>query len=166
MIYKKRHYLSILTCCLIGILSCNQKQTKKNDSIDRKAVVTRHNVVNESIDSLSSLTVGNGEFAFTVDVTGLQTFPLLYEKGVALGTQSEWAWDSFKNEKNFRFEETLKSYDFNNEGRDAKYSVQWKEPQRNKEATDWFRENAHRLQLGNIGFELYKKMVNAQKQKI
>lgn len=157
MIYKKRHYLSILTYCLIGILSCNQKQTKKNDSIDRKAVVTRHNVVNESIDSLSSLTVGNGEFAFTVDVTGLQTFPLLYEKGVALGTQSEWAWDSFKNEKNFRFEETLKSYDFNNEGRDAKYSVQWKEPQRNKEATDWFRENAHRLQLGNIGFELYKK---------
>ncbi|WP_134088080.1 hypothetical protein [Olivibacter sp. XZL3] len=153
----KKHYLWMLICSLIAITSCNQRQEKENGSIDRKAVVSRHNVVNEFIDSLSSLTVGNGEFAFTVDVTGLQTFPLLYEKGVALGTQSEWAWDSFKNEKNFRFEETLKSYDFNNEGRDAKYSVQWKEPQRNKEATDWFRENAHRLQLGNIGFELYKK---------
>lgn len=130
--------------------------TSEESPIDRKKVVSRHNIINHAIDSLSSLTVGNGVFAFTVDVTGLQTFPLSYAKGVPLGTQSEWAWNSFKNTGNYRFEETLKAYDFNNEGRAAKYSIQWKEPRRNKEATDYFRENAHRLQLGNVGFELRK----------
>ncbi|HEY1022471.1 MAG TPA: hypothetical protein VGE06_09150, partial [Flavisolibacter sp.] len=44
--------------------------------INRKALVTRHNVVVTKADSLTSLTVGNGKFAFTVDVTGLQSFPL------------------------------------------------------------------------------------------
>lgn len=155
---KRKFYLLTGLLGIMGFTACNnQSEDKHEGTIDRQAVVSRHNVVNQSIDSLSSLTVGNGAFAFTVDVTGLQTFPLTYQNGVALGTQSEWGWDSFKNEKNYRFEETLKGYDFNNEGRDAKYSIQWKEPQRNKEATDWFRENAHRLQLGNIGFELYKK---------
>lgn len=157
--YQKRNlYLLICLLGIMGFAACNnQSKEKHNGTIDRQAVVTRHNVINESADSLSSLTVGNGAFAFTVDITGLQTFPLSYQNGVALGTQSEWGWDSFKNENNYRFEETLQGYDFNNEGRNAKYSIQWKAPQRNKEATDWFRENAHRLQLGNIGFELYKK---------
>jgi hypothetical protein len=43
--------------------------------IDRQALVTRHNPVLTAIDPLSPLTVGNGEFAFGADVTGLQTFP-------------------------------------------------------------------------------------------
>lgn len=156
--YQKRNLYLMALLGALGLISCNnQSEDKHEGTIDRQAVVTRHKVINESADSLSSLTVGNGAFAFTVDITGLQTFPLSYQNGVALGTQSEWGWDSFKNENNYRFEETLQGYDFNNEGRDAKYSIQWKAPQRNKEATDWFRENAHRLQLGNIGFELYKK---------
>lgn len=59
--------------------------------INRQVVVQRHNVRATKADSLSSLTVGNGRFAFTVDVTGLQSFPVAYQKGVPLGTQSEWA---------------------------------------------------------------------------
>lgn len=35
--------------------------------IDRQAVVSRHNPHVSRVDSLSSLTVGNGDFAFTVD---------------------------------------------------------------------------------------------------
>ena len=76
--------------------------------IDRKALVTRHNVKNTSIDTLASLSVGNGAFAFTVDATGLQTFPEKYQKGVPLGTQSEWGWDSYKNTNNYKFSETLR----------------------------------------------------------
>ena len=53
--------------------------------IDRKALVTRHNVTVTKADSLSSLTVGNGKFAFTVDATGLQTFPLEYQKRDSAG---------------------------------------------------------------------------------
>lgn len=43
--------------------------------IDRRAVVARHNPHVTKVDTLASLTVGNGRFAATVDATGLQTFP-------------------------------------------------------------------------------------------
>lgn len=123
--------------------------------IDRKAVVSRHTVHVRSVDSLASLTVGNGSFAFTADVTGLQSFPASYAKGVPLGTQSERGWHSFPNTENYRMEETMKVYEL--EGRKIAYPVQIKEPERNKKAADYFRVNPHRLQLGNIGFELLKK---------
>ena len=44
-------------------------------SINRKQLVERHTIINTKFDSLSSLSVGNGGFAFTVDVTGLQVAP-------------------------------------------------------------------------------------------
>ncbi len=49
----------------------------------------------------------------------------------------------------------MKDYKFN--GRDVTYSVQLKTPERKKNAVEWFRQNPHRLQLGNIGFEIIKK---------
>lgn len=135
----------ILLCCLHG---ASQK-------IDRKALVQRHNVIVTRADTLSSLTVGNGGFAFTVDATGLQTFPKEYGKGVSLGTQSEWGWHSFIDTAGYRREEALKAYHLN--GRDITYMVQWNSPERNKAASNWFRQNPHRLQLGNLGFEILKK---------
>ena len=123
--------------------------------IDRKAVVQRHNVVVTKIDSLSSLTVGNGNFAFTVDATGLQSFPDAYANGVPLGTQSVWGWHSFPNIENLKIEEAQKVYEL--EGRKISYTVQPKEPERAKKAVEYFRVNPHRLQLGNIGLEIKKK---------
>ncbi|MGZ8538700.1 MAG: hypothetical protein ACXWV9_10580, partial [Flavisolibacter sp.] len=123
--------------------------------IDRRALVQRHNVIVTKADTLSSLTVGNGKFAFTVDVTGLQTFPKEYSKGVPLGTQSEWGWHSFIDTVGYKREEALKPYHVN--GRDISYMVQWNTPERNQAASNWFRQNPHRLQLGNIGFEILKK---------
>jgi hypothetical protein len=123
--------------------------------IDRKAVVTRHNVQITAIDTLASLTVGNGAFAFTVDATGLQTFPERYQNGIPLGTESEWGWDSYKNTNNYKFSETLR--DYKQYGRDISYSVQVKEPKHSQEAVNWFRQNPHLLQLGNLGFEITKK---------
>jgi protein-glucosylgalactosylhydroxylysine glucosidase len=123
--------------------------------INRKALVERHKVVNTKTDTLASLTVGNGRFAFTTDITGLQSFPLAYEKGVPLGTQSEWGWHSFTDTANYRFEESLRDYELN--GRKVSYSVQWNGNGRNKDAASWFRQNPHRLQLGNIGLRIRKK---------
>lgn len=120
--------------------------------IDRHALVMRNNPHVTEIEELSSLSVGNGNFAFTVDPTGLQTFPKEYAAGVPLGTQSQWGWHSFPNTENYKPEETLKKYDFR--GWDELYSVQYKEPSRNKEACDYFRVNPHRLHLGYVGFEL------------
>jgi protein-glucosylgalactosylhydroxylysine glucosidase len=123
--------------------------------INRQALVERHTIKNNTFDSLSSLSVGNGGFAFTVDVTGLQSFANAYAKGVPLGTQSDWGWHSFKDTANYTFDETLKNYFLN--GRNVSYAVQQKEPLRKKNAVEWFRQNPHRLQLGNIGFDIIKK---------
>jgi protein-glucosylgalactosylhydroxylysine glucosidase len=123
--------------------------------IDRKALVMRHNVKITAIDTLASLSVGNGTFAFTVDATGLQTFPEKYQKGVPLGTESEWGWDSYPNTNKYKFSETLK--DYNQYGRTITYSVQEKASPRKNEAVNWFRQNPHLLQLGNLGFEITKK---------
>ena len=124
-------------------------------SIDRKAVVERHKVVNTGFDPMGAVTVGNGRFAMTVDATGLQSFPEAYDKGVPLGTQSEWGWHSFVDTAGYKFSEVLKEYTIH--GRKVPYAVQWSSPERNKKAADWFRQNLHRLQLGNIGLELTKK---------
>lgn len=119
-------------------------------SIDRHALLNRHNPVNEKVDPLGALSVGNGRFAFTVDVTGLQSFPEAYDKGIPLGTQAQWGWHSFPDSNSLQFKNTLKSY--NVHGRNVSYSVQGKDA-----AVEYFRVNPHRLQLGNIGLELTKK---------
>ena len=142
-------YIFIGICFLLPSLI--NAQTR----INRKALVERHTVINNHFDSLSSLSVGNGGFAFTVDVTGLQSYPNAYAKGVPLGTESEWGWHSFINTNHYRFTETLKDYFIH--GRTIPYSVEIKSPQREKEAVNWFRQNPHRLQLGNIGFDIIKK---------
>jgi hypothetical protein len=124
----------------------------KQAPIDRKALVYRNDPHISAFDSLASLSVGNGEFAFTVDATGLQTFPQKYTLGVPLGTQSQWGWHNFANPNNYRHEETLKSYNFR--GKTEPYSTQFNEEGRPKEASEWFRVNPQRLHLGIIGFEL------------
>ncbi|HYJ37196.1 MAG TPA: hypothetical protein VEV87_01210 [Chitinophagaceae bacterium] len=144
----KRHILFYITCFSLSVTCINDL---KAQAIDRKVLVQRHNVVIKSPDSLSSLTIGNGKFAFTVDVTGLQSFPDAYSKGVPLGTQSEWGWHSFPNIARHQFESSLKTYLLN--GKEVSYAVQWNESGKNKDAANWFRQNPHRLQLGAIGFE-------------
>ena len=47
-----------------------------------------------AFDPFCPLSVGNGEFAFTADPTGLQTFPQLYADKLPLWTQSQWGWHS------------------------------------------------------------------------
>ncbi|MDE7419803.1 MAG: hypothetical protein K2N35_06310 [Muribaculaceae bacterium] len=125
--------------------------SSNSGKIDRYALVTRNNPHVTTIDTMASLTVGNGGFAFTADVTGLQTFPEIYSAGVPLGTMSDWGWHSFPNTEDYKFDETLKGYDFGR-GRTELYSVQFKEDGRNKEAANYYRENPHRLHLGAIGF--------------
>ena len=60
--------------------------------IDRHALVTRHNPTITAIDPSAPFMVGNGNFAFTADITGLQTFQDRYSALVPLMTQAQWAW--------------------------------------------------------------------------
>jgi len=141
----------LLTAALaLGVfVSCQQAG---QESIDRKALVDRNKVQVNAFDSLASLSLGNGNFAFTVDITGLQTFPERYSKGVPLGTQSQWGWHSFPNTRKYRFEETLRAYNFR--GKEELYAVQFNEKGRPQAAADYFRINPHRLHLGVVGLEL------------
>lgn len=140
----------IYACLALLLMACT---AETQTPIDRQALVQRNNPQLAAFDSLASLSVGNGEFAFTADVTGLQTFPQRYSKGVPLGTQSQWGWHSFSNEKKYRHEETLKDYDFGR-GKLEPYAVQFNEDGRPKEAANWYRNNPHRLHLGIVGFDL------------
>jgi hypothetical protein len=75
-----------------AIASLGSGQKGGSDKIDRYALVSRHNPVIRKLDPLSPLSVGNGEFAFTCDITGLQTFPDAYKDGMPLCTMSQWGW--------------------------------------------------------------------------
>ena len=116
--------------------------------IDRHALVTRNNVLVEKADTLASLSVGNGEFAFTTDITGLQTFYKEYENGVTLGTQSNWGWHTFPNTQNYKPMESALYSDF--QGRKVPYLSQFKGTGRDAQAANYFRENPQRLNLGVI----------------
>lgn len=148
---KKVNYL-ILSVLLLFLTCCSE-----NIIIDRYALVTRHNIENSVIDSLNSLSVGNGDFAFTVDITGLQTFPEFYSKGIPLGTMSNWGWHTEENPESFQLEDAYKSYDVH--GRTVDYVNQYKvsEDEHKAAASEWLRANPHRIQLGLIGLHIVKE---------
>ncbi|MDE6169918.1 MAG: hypothetical protein K2F68_02040, partial [Duncaniella sp.] len=123
--------------------------------IDRSALLERNSPHITAVDTLASLSVGNGAFAFTTDITGLQTFPEYYSNGVPLGTQSQWGWHSFDNPDSLRIEESYRVYDFGH-GHPEVYAAEHKNPGRQKDAATWFRVNPHRLHLGCIGLLLPK----------
>ncbi len=145
---------------LPDVVAMADNQTANPKAIDRQALVARHQVVITAPDPMSALSVGNGEFAFTVDVTGLQTFPAYYQAGIQLGTQSQWGWDSAPNPERFVFEDVLSPYE--SHGRQVVYADgQGKlrhalNPDRARKANAWLRENPHRLQLGRLGLMLRK----------
>ncbi len=144
----KRNYIYPLLTALL--VACG---TATQSPIDRQALLERNNPHVIKFDSLASLSVGNGEFAFTVDATGLQTFPDNYKTGVPLGTQSQWGWHSFPNVNNYQPAEVLKEYDFGRPQTEI-YACQFKEPARLLDASNYLRENPHRLHLGIVGLEL------------
>ena len=122
--------------------------------IDRQALVTRHNVVLRQFDVENPLSVGNGEFAFTADVTGLQTFADAFTKTIPLGTLSQWGWHTAPNPEGwdidrFQFKEFPDLH-----GRRVGYA----DVPGNRQTPEikWLRANPHRLHLGQIGFLLTK----------
>lgn len=98
------------------------------------------------IEALSPLSVGNGEFAFTADFTGLQTFPELYK--VPLGTQSQWGWHYTGGSSLYTLDD-IELQTFSHQGREVRYPLQVGE---NMDAYHWLRQNPHRLQLGQLSF--------------
>lgn len=129
--------------------------------IDRKALVRRHNVKISAVEPRSPLTVGNGNFAFTADVTGLQSIPdahpapgrYVEHPGTLLGTQSGWGWHSTPVEVEPTLESAIKEYD-SPHGR-VKYvdlggKTSATELDSGSADETWLRNNPHRLMLGAV----------------
>ena len=112
-----------------------------------RALVERHSPVYRRFDPAAPLSVGNGEFAFTADCTGLQTFPDVYDETVPLCTMSQWGWHSFPR----AHPEELHLTQYETYGRKVGYPTK---PDAQRELFDWLRENPHRLNLARIGFVL------------
>ncbi|MDR3118722.1 MAG: hypothetical protein LBU44_04785 [Mediterranea sp.] len=144
---KWKHLL--YAAMIILAASCNETRSEK---INRSALVGRNNPEVTAFEPLSSLSVGNGNFAFTVDATGLQSYPGIYAGGIPLGTQSNWGWHSFPNKEEYKLQETLGKYNFR--GWDEPYAVQFDRPGRQRDAANYLRANPHRLHLGYVGFDL------------
>ena len=136
--------------------------------IDRERVVRRHDPVITAPDPQHVLTVGNGDFGYTADITGMQTFTGFHDAraamatgGVAINTatMSSWGWHSMPNPDGFVLEDAMTEY------QTARGPVRY--PDRfdmeaaargttteDQRAGAWLNANPHRLDLGRIGLEL------------
>ena len=110
----------------------------------------RHNPAVSHFDPFSALTVGNGEFAFTADVTGLQTFTAECERTFPLCTTAHWSWHTTPAPADIRRED-FRYRDYDTYGRKVGYAT---ERAGQETLFDWLRQNPHRLHLGRIGLEL------------
>lgn len=120
-------------------------------AINRYELVTRHDPVLTEADVYSPLSVGNGNFAFTADVTGMQSLYETYRASLPLCTMAQWAWHTkpvSKTKYNYTFDD-VELTEYPSQGRTVSYAVE-KKPG-NEAVYDWVRENPHKLNLARIG---------------
>ncbi len=131
--------------------------------INRYELVNRHNPMLNQADYESPMTVGNGEFAFTADVTGMQTLYSEYKENHApLCTMSQWGWHTEPagaGRDTFYTAEDLQMTEYDCAGRKVTYAVLKKKG--NEEVYDWLRQNPHRLNLARIAFTYEGKEIAA-----
>ncbi|MCL2527447.1 MAG: glycoside hydrolase family 65 [Defluviitaleaceae bacterium] len=116
----------------------------------RKNLVQRHNPTLSTISTDSPLSVGNGEFCFTADITGLQTLNGHYTaNNFPLCTMSNWGWHTAPTAEGKTYEwEDLQLTPYPHAGRTVHYPVN---PQPgNEDIYHWLRHNPHKFNLGQI----------------
>ena len=114
--------------------------------IDRKAVVPRHNPEIREGNLRGPMQVGNGEFAFGFDISGMQTF------SDNANTMSNWGWYRFPLPQGQRPED-FRGAEWEAQGRMVRYDI----PNPEQGALrDWMVRNPQRINLGRIGLVLIK----------
>ncbi|TGO58239.1 hypothetical protein BCON_0057g00260 [Botryotinia convoluta] len=112
--------------------------------IQRQEIVQAYNVYRNASSATTPIQVGNGNFAFGVDVTGLQTFH-------PFATMSTWGWHNFSlpTTPNQTSVEDFTGLDWWAHGRLVNYD----QPNpAEADISNWLIQNPQRLNLGNIGF--------------
>jgi hypothetical protein len=118
--------------------------------IDRHALVTRHNPTIMAVDKSAPFMVGNGNFAFTADITGLQTFQDQYSPLAPLLTEAQWGWHSFPGK--FELKQALKPFKVRGKLHWYPALTDWEEAK--KADIQWLRENPHKFSLGRLALHL------------
>ncbi len=137
-----RRLLLLLLTGLAGIAA---------EPIDRHALVTRHNPVIRTVDVDAPLTVGNGNFAFTADITGLQSFAALYQRtGLPTETLSRWCWVTDDNPAGYQLDDANRDFTLP-DGRVLGFPTRSSVP-----AGDWLRRNPRNHPLGQLALEWRK----------
>lgn len=110
-------------------------------SIDRRAIVSRFNPVRNASNPLTPMQVGNGDFAFGADVTGLQTF-------LPFAIMSTWGWknDSFPPNKTLEDIENYRGAQWYSHGRLVQYEFGG-----DPDVEQWLIGNPNRVNLGRVG---------------
>ncbi|KAF1363300.1 hypothetical protein EJ07DRAFT_104103 [Lizonia empirigonia] len=111
--------------------------------IDRKAIVQQHNLRLAASHAYSPVQVGNGNFAFGADVTGLQTF-------VAHNTMASWGWHNatLPTTPGQTRPEDYVGVDWWTHDRLVNYAVP---DATRKQISQWMIANPHRINLGRVG---------------
>ncbi|MET7334703.1 hypothetical protein [Nonomuraea sp. NPDC005650] len=136
--------------------------------IDRRSVVRRHTVEITRADPATVLTVGNGDFAYTADLTGMQTFTAFHDQAAAraegrlavnTATMSTWGWHSMPNPDGHALADAMSTYESSRGP--VEYpdkfdlaAMMGGEAAAEYRAGAWLHVNPHRLDLGRIGLVL------------
>jgi len=134
--------------------------------IDRRSVVRRHCIELTHPDPATVLTVGNGNFAFTPDITGMQTFGAFHDQEAAranrrlavnTATMATWGWHSMPSEQEFTLADAMTSH-LTTRG-PVPYPDKFSMTAAMGGAADlragmWLHVNPQRLDLGRIGLLL------------
>lgn len=141
--------LVAMACCAANATyGAGASEVTGRSAIDRQALVGRHSPRVNKVDPWASLTVGNGKFAFTADVTGLQTFTSHYRQhGIATETQARWLWHTNANPNGYKLSDTFRM--FTNYGRTQGYPMRQNSP-----AGEWLRQNPHPLPLPQLSLDV------------
>ncbi len=117
--------------------------------------VSRHDPVITRFSPESPLTVGNGSFAYTADISGMQT---LYRESLGetpLCTMADWGWHSIPAPVpggRYTLSDIRKDR-FSFQGREVTYA-RTRFPG-SEAAYDWLRENPHKANLARIGLLIH-----------
>ena len=135
------HPLITVVLC-VGLLWTRSIYAEEHP-IHREALVRRHNIETTQPSASEPLQVGNGEFAFGVDATGLQTF--------SGNTLAQWGWHSLPLPAGMRVEDFKPTELPLRDGRKVPYNISATGQQA---LYNWLRDNPHRLNLGRLSLRL------------
>ena len=137
--------------------------------IDRRRLVERHNITLTEPHPEHVLSVGNGDFAYTADITGMQTFTRFHDAAAAMAngtvavntaTMSNWGWHDMPNPDGFTLDDAMTTYQTARgpvsypDKHDMMGAMSGGEVADEFRAGSWLNANPQRIDLGRIGLEL------------